>query len=216
VQTYVPVVSATGKVLMPTTNKKANRLIAKGRAIRQFDHGIFFIKLLDRVDGYTQPLALGIDPGSKKEAYTVQSRSHTYLNVQADVVTWVKEHVATKRQMRRVRRYRKTPCRANRKNRARGGLPPSTRARWGWKVRIVRWLARYYPITTIVIEDVAVVTKPGKRQWNESFSPLAIGKAWCYATLERIASVVPVPGHQTKALRAQANLQKSRNKVSDE
>src|SRR6266545_7748819 len=92
------------------------------------------------------------------------------------------------------------PCRANRKNRARGGIPPSTKARWGWKVRIVRWLARYYPITTIVIEDVAAVTLPGKRRWNESFSPLAVGKAWCYQELERIAPVQVIPGYYTKLL----------------
>jgi hypothetical protein len=208
-------VSATGKPLMPTTNKKANRLIARGRAVRRFDRGLFFIKLLDREDGYTQPVAVGIDPGSKKEAYTIQSAQHTYLNVQADAITWVREHVETKRNMRRVRRYRKTPCRANRQNRRRGGIPPSTRARWGWKVRIVRWLARYYPIVRIVIEDVAAVTKPGERRWNESFSPLTVGKAWCYAELEQIAPVLPLPAHYTKALRDQAGLTKSRDKVAD-
>jgi hypothetical protein len=117
--------------------------------------------------------------------------------------------------MRRARRYRKTPCRANRQNRARGGIPPSTRARWGWKVRIARWLAHYYPITTIAIEDVAAVTKPGQRRWNQSFSPLAAGKAWCYSELDRIAPVLPVPAHYTKALRDQAGLTKSREKISD-
>jgi hypothetical protein len=147
--------------------------------------------------------------------YTLQSEQHTFLNLQTDAVTWVREHIQTRRQMRRTRRYRKTPCRANRKNRARGGIPPSTRARWGWKVRIVRWLARSYPITRIVIEDVAAVSRPGKRRWNEAFSPLSVGKAWCYEQLERIAAVLPVPGHQTKALRDQAGLKKSRNKLSD-
>jgi hypothetical protein len=200
---------------MPTTSKKADRLIESGRAVRRFDRGLFYIVLLDRADGYTQPLALGLDPGSKKEAYTMQSEQHTFLNIQADAVTWVKEHSETKRNMRRVRRYRKTPCRANRKNRARGGIPPSTRARWGWKVRLVRWLSRYYPITAIVIEDVAATTRPGKRRWNESFSPIEVGKAWCYEELERIAPVLPVPGYQTKALRDQAGLRKSRNKLSD-
>src|SRR6266545_3208735 len=107
------------------------------------------------------------------------------------------------------------PCRANRKNRARGGIPPSTRARWGWKVRIVRWLARYYPITTIVVEDIAATTRPGKRQWNKSFSPLTIGKQWCYGILEQIAAVQPIPAHYTKNLRDQAGLKKSRDKLAD-
>jgi hypothetical protein len=117
--------------------------------------------------------------------------------------------------MRRVRRYRKAPCRANRKNRARGGIPPSTKARWGWKLRIVRWLARYYPISTIVIEDVAATTLKGKRRWNQSFSPLEVGKAWCYDRLSQIAPVLPIPGYQTKALREQAGLPKGQDKISD-
>lgn len=212
---YVPVVSSTGKSLMPCHPARARQLVRAGRAVRRFDRGLCSIQLTDRADGSTQPIAVGIDPGSTKEAFTVQSEKHTFLNVQADAVTWVKEHIETRRNMRRVRRYRKTPCRANRKNRARGGIPPSTKARWEWKVRIVRWLARHYPISIIVIEEVTAVTKPGKRRWNKSFSVLEVGKARCYAELEQIAPVVPVPGYHTKALRHQAGLTKSRNKRSD-
>ena len=94
-QPFVPVRSASDKRLMPTTNR-ADRLIAKGRAIRRFDRGLFYIQLTDRTDGYTQPIAVGIDPGSKKEGYTVQSEQHTFLNVQADALTWVSEAVETR------------------------------------------------------------------------------------------------------------------------
>jgi hypothetical protein len=90
-QHYVPVVSSRGKALMPTSNKKADKLIGQGRALRRFDRGLFYIKLLDREDGYTQPIAVGIDPGSKKEAFTVKSEAHTYLNIQTDAVIWVKD-----------------------------------------------------------------------------------------------------------------------------
>ena len=107
-QKYVPVVSRSGKPLMPTTNNKADKLIAKGRAVRRFDRGLFYIQLLDRADGYTQPIAVGIDPGSKKEALTVKAATATYLNIQADAVTWVREAEETSTTMRRTRRYRKT------------------------------------------------------------------------------------------------------------
>ena len=90
-QPMVPVVSATGKPLMPTTHRRANRLLARGRALRRFDRGLFYIKLLDRADGYTQPVALGIDPGSKREAFVVQSPQHTLLNIQAEAVTWAQQ-----------------------------------------------------------------------------------------------------------------------------
>src|SRR5215211_6876163 len=158
---------------MPTHAARARQLIRQGKAVKRHDRGIIYLVLTERETGATQPLAVGIDPGSKKEAYTVQSKAYTFLNIQADAVTWVKEHIETRRTMRRGRRYRKTPCRACRPNRLQGykRLPPSTRARWGWKVRIVRWLSRYYPITTIVIEDIKAKTFQGKRRWNESFSP---------------------------------------------
>jgi RRXRR protein len=216
-QPMVPVVSATGKPLMPTTHRRANRLIARGRALRRFDRGLFYIKLLDRADGYTQPVALGIDPGSKKETLVLQSSAHTLLNVQADAVTWVSRAVERRAVARRNRRRRKCPRRQCRPNRLAGKkrLPPSTRARWGLKVRIAHWLARYYPISTIAIEDIKASTKPGKRRWNRSFSPLEVGKAWCYGEMEKIAPVQIVPGYVTKTLREEAGLHKSGAKLSD-
>ena len=73
-QKYVPVVSAAGRRLMPTTNKNANKLISRGRALRRFNRGIFYVVLIDRATGYTQPIAVGIDPGGKKEGFTVKSK----------------------------------------------------------------------------------------------------------------------------------------------
>ena len=93
----------------------------------------------------------------------VKTQAHTYLNIQADAVTWVRDAVATRRSMRRGRRFRKTPCRQPRLNRARGGLPPSTKARWQWKLRLSRWLFGLYPITTFIVEDIKAQTK-GKRR----------------------------------------------------
>jgi RRXRR protein len=213
----VPVVSATGKPLMPTTHRRANGLIAKGRALRRFDRGLFYIKLVDRTDGCIQPVALGIDPGSKREAFVVQSPQHTLLIIQAEAVTWVAAAVKRRAVARRLRRLRKTPRRACRPNRRAGKkrLPPSTRARWGLKVRIAQWLARYYPLTTIVIEDIKAPTRPGHRRWNKGFSPPEVGKTWCYGELEKIAPVQKVPGYVTKTLREEVGLHKSGAKLSE-
>jgi hypothetical protein len=175
---------------------------------------LFFIRLVDRADGDVQPVAAGIDPGSKKEGFTVKSESHTYLNVQADAIDWVKTHIKTRRQMRRVRRYRKTPCRANRENRARGGIPPSTKARWQWKLRLARWLARLYPIAAFVVEDIKAVTK-GKRRWDQTFSPLQVGKEWLYGELRKIAPVHLKQGWETKALRDAHGLKKTGKKTAE-
>jgi hypothetical protein len=216
-QKFVPVVSSTGRQLMPTTNRKANKLIAAGRALRRFDRGLFYIRLIDREDGYRQSVAIGIDPGSKKEAITVKSAAHTFLNIQADAVDWVGEHVKTRRQMRRNRRYRKTPYRKCRRNRKVPKLfmAPSTRARWNWKLRLCRWLARYFPITVFVVEDIAAVTKPQNRYWNAGFSAVEVGKSWFYSELQKIAPVFTLKGYETKIERDFLGLKKSTRKLSD-
>lgn len=203
---------------MPCHPARARQLVKKGRAIRGFDRGLFYIQLLDREDGDLQPIVVGIDPGSKKEALAVKSQKRTLLNIQADAVTWVKDAEKTSTTMRRSRRNRKTPYRECRPNRQQGRipLPPSTKARWQWKLRLCRWLARYYPITTFVIEDVKAETRKGANgRWNQSFSPIQVGKDWLYWQLGKIASVNPVPGFETYQERQRLGLKKSANKMSD-
>jgi len=136
---FVPVVDRNQQPLMPTTPARARRWIKTGKATPFWRKGVFCVRLnVEPSDRKVQPIAVGIDPGSKKEGITVKSAAHTYLNIQVDAVTWVKEHVQQRRHMRQVRRYRKTLCRQSRPHRARGGLPPSTKARWQWKLRLVR------------------------------------------------------------------------------
>ncbi|MCG5526180.1 RRXRR domain-containing protein [Ectothiorhodospira haloalkaliphila] len=210
----VPVVSSTGKPLMPCHPARARELVRKGKAARRFDRGLFYISLTDRPDGEKQPIAVGIDPGSKKEGFTVKSESQTYLNIQADAVTWVKSAVSTRSQMRRARRFRKTPCRQPRFNRKRGGLPPSTKARWQWRLRISRWIARLYPVAAFVVEDIKAITK-GKRRWDRTFSPLQIGKQWFYDELQKLAPVHLKAGWETKELRDRHGLKKTRKKTAE-
>ena len=64
-----------------------------------------------------QPIAVGIDPGSKREGIVVASANHTYANMQAEARTGVKEAEKDSTRMRRTRRNRKTPCRKPRQNR---------------------------------------------------------------------------------------------------
>ncbi|CAB1129571.1 RRXRR domain-containing protein [Candidatus Hydrogenisulfobacillus filiaventi] len=180
--------------------------------MRRFRKGFFYLQLLDRTDGAAQPVACGIDPGSKWEGIAVKDARRTFVNLHVDAVTHVREAVTARRDMRRGRRYRKTPCRPPRANRARGGLPPSTRARWGWKLRIAGFLASLYPITHFVVEDVAAQTRPGQHRWNVRFSPLEAGKRWFSMELGRLAPVTMVPGYDTKRLRDARGLPKTANK----
>jgi hypothetical protein len=197
---------------MPTTASRARRWIRDGKATPFWSKGVFCIRLNVEASGkVVQPIAVGIDPGSKWEGFTAKSEGVTFLNVMADAVTWVKDAVETRREMRRGRRFRKTPCRANRMNRARGCLPPSTKARWDWKLRIAKWLCALYPVSVFMVEDVKAKTK-GQKRWDKSFSPIETGKKWFYSELGRLAMVETKTGWETKELRDKMGLKKIGNK----
>ena len=212
---FVPVVDRDQKPLMPTTPSRARRWIKSGKATPFWKKGVFCVRLNVEPSGrQTQPIAVGIDPGSKKEGWTVKSQAHTYLNIQADAVTWVKDHMEQRRQMRRIRRYRKTPCRQPRANRARGSIPPSTKARWQWKLRLASWLCKLFPISIFVVEDIKAKTK-GKRRWDVAFSPLEVGKQWFYQQLAKLGQVVTRSGWETKHLRDALGLKKTGKKTAE-
>lgn len=212
----VPVLDKDQRPLMPTTAARAKRWIQSGKATPFWKRGLFCVRLnVEPSSQFTQPIAVGIDPGSKREGFTVKSQSRTYLNVQTHAVDWVKDAEEASTNARRSRRFRKTPCRKPRLNRKRGGLPPSTKARWQWKLRVCSWLSKLFPIAAFVVEDITAKTFLNGRKWNVMFSPLEVGKKWFYSELERIAPVHTLQGHETAELRNQLGLKKSKQKLSD-
>lgn len=202
---------------MPTTPARARRWIQSGEATPYWSNGIFCIRLnREPSDRYKQEIAVGVDPGSKKEGFTVKSESHTYLNVQADAHNKVGKKVAKRRELRRSRRSRKCPNRKHKKHTLsnRNRIPAGTRARWDWKLRILEWLNKLYPITHVCVEDIKARTIQGARKWNQSFSPLEVGKKWFYAEVEKRWLLSTLAGYETKEIRDRLGLKKSSNKLS--
>ncbi len=215
---FVPVVDQNNRPLMPTTPSRARRWIKSKKATPFFKKGVFCVRLnVEPSSRNYQPIAVGVDPGSKREGFTVKSKAHTYLNVQTHAVDWVKDHVKTRRNMRRTRRNRKTPCRQNRSNRLanKQRLAPSTLARWQWKLRICKWLAVMFPVSVFVVEDIKARTWKNGKKWNSMFSPLEVGKRWFYDQLSAIASLETKLGNDTYELRQSLGLKKSKNKLSN-
>ncbi|NJS12917.1 MAG: hypothetical protein HC789_22390, partial [Microcoleus sp. CSU_2_2] len=215
---FVPVVNSENRPLMPTTNARASRWIRSGKATPFWKKGVFCVRLnAEPSNTHRQPIVVGIDPGSKREGFTIKSKSHTYLNVQTHAVDWVKDHIEVRRNMRRARRFRKTPCRQNRQNRLvnKTRLAPSTKARWQWKLRIVNWLTKMFPITVFVVEDIQARTWKNGRKWNVSFSPLEVGKQWFYSELKKIAQLETRTGNDTYEMRQNLGLKKSQQKLSN-
>lgn len=214
---YVPVVDRANAPLMPTTMRRAQRWSRSGKGTFFWKCHVLCVRLnVEPSDNKKQQIAVGIDPGSKREAYTVKSKSHTFLNVLTSTPDWVKKAVEVRRIMRRARRFRNTrrrECRSD--NRHKSKLPPSTRARWGLKLTICKHLLKMFPITDFVVEDIKAKTKSGKTKWNVSFSPLEIGKLWFYGEISKLGNLTIKQGHETKELRELSGLKKDKNKLSD-
>ena len=215
---FVPVISQSGnQQLMPTNPNKAGMLIKKGLATPYWSNGIFCIRLNYDTTDYTQDICVGVDPGSKKEGFTVKSEKRTYLNVQSDAHSGVGKKVKKRRELRRSRRSRKCPNRPNRTNRLsnKERIPAGTRARWDWKLRVLDWLSKLYPVSHVCVEDIKAVTKQYQRKWNSSFSPLEVGKQWFYDEIKKRWELLTLTGYETKDIRDRLGLKKSGDKMSE-
>ena len=213
----VPVLDTNKIPLMPCSEKRAKHLMNKGQAKPYWQKGIFCIMLLREPSARNyQEVAIGIDPGSKREGYTVATEKSVVLNITTDTKGWVSKHVETKRNLRRARRQRKTPYRKCRSNRLRNRsfIPPSTKARWNTKLQMIKYLMSILPITIVNVEDIKATTKTGKVKWNTSFSPLEVGKTWFYAEVEKLGvKLVLTQGYDTKLARDIRGFSKTKKKL---
>ena len=215
---FVPVKSKDGEQLMPTTSVRAAMMVKSREATPYWNNGIFCIRLnREPSDRYKQDIVVGVDPGSKKEGFTVRDETHTYLNVQADAHHKVTKKVEKCRELRKGRRSRKCPNRKNRTNRLanRERIPAGTRARWEWKLRILDWFSKLYPITHVCVEDIKARTIQRAKKWNQSFSPLEVGKQWFYTEIQKRWQLRTLQGWETKEIRDRLGLKKSSAKLSE-
>ena len=215
---FVPVKSKDGEQLMPTSPPVARHLIKSGKATPYWNNGILCIRLNYETTEYKQEIAVGVDPGSKKEGFTVKSEAHTYLNVQTDAHSKVGKKIEKRRELRRTRRSRSCPNRKNRTNRHPANkerIPAGTRARWDWKLRILDWLSNMYPATYVCVEDIKARTIKRAKKWNSSFSPLEVGKSWFYSEVQKRWTLFTLQGWETKELRDRLGLKKSSKKLTE-
>lgn len=157
-----------------------------------------------------------LDLGPAREKAQRNPDSKVVLNGMIEAVTWVKDAVETRMTMRRARRSRncwRRPARFDNRLHGRKFLPPSTRARLGQVLRIIRGLNGILPITDVVIEDVKASTKRHARRWNVNFSPLEVGKCWCYQEIRDIGLRLHLKhGFETAELREEYGLKKTSSK----
>ena len=117
----VPVISKTGKRLMPTSEYRARKLLARGKAVIDRYHP-FTIRLTEREDGDTQPIEITIDTGYAHIGNSVKTEKHELSAVEvrplADEKKRHNDRLMHRRQRRSRLRHRK-PRFDNRKKKRR-------------------------------------------------------------------------------------------------
>ena len=72
-----------------------------------------------------------------------------------------------------------------------------------------------FPIKMFVVEDIAAITKSGKRRWNANFSPFEVGKHWFYSELKKLGKLKTLKGFETAELRQNLGFKKSKQKLAE-
>lgn len=215
----IPVLSAEGKPLMPTTAARARMWVKSGKAIgKHNDLGIYYVQLIAAPSGEdTQSIVIGIDPGKKYSGIAAQSAKATlFLAHLVLPFKKVRERMESRRLMRRGRRGRRINrkiafnLRAHRQkrfnNRRANKLPPSIRANRQLELRVATELSRLYPVSGIVFEYV-------KAHGSKSFSPVMVGQKFMVQWLSQLAPTVTQEGWRTAQIRNRLGLVKTKNKA---
>lgn len=216
----VPVLSSDGKPLMPTTSARARKWIAVGKAKPVWnDLNVFCVQLLVEPSGTdTQEIVVGIDPGKLFSGVAAVSKKAVlftaHLALPFKRVTARKQAQKILRRARRGRRINRNisfASRAHRQkrfdNRRGNKLPPSIRANRQLELRIVREIAKLFPVTEIVYEYV-------KAKGNKGFSPVMVGQRWMLKQLTQLALTSTLEGWKTSILRKQLGLEKNKDDKS--
>lgn len=199
-------------VLMPTTWKKARRLVKEKRAVFVKDKvlGVYLklkynpIKDTDIIND-NQKITLGIDPGTMFDGYTVFSKydnRNFQYNHQLPIMGKLSNICASKKMFRRTRRLRirHRPIRLSYRT---GKMITNTENYYFQnKINMIKRITRLYPITSVCIEDIRFNHAISRK--GQSFSRLEVGKTRLYSYIQKNLNLVLVlsKGTFTKDLRS--------------
>lgn len=247
-QLRVAVQNPDGTPAMPTKPSRARRMVRDGKATGHWnDAGVYYIRLIAEPSAReVQPIHLGADPGKSYSGIAVQSAKVTLYTAHLVLpFQWVKERLGTavikkgkviknvrgralQRRARRGRRInRKIPfaLRAHRQkrfsNRRQSKVPPSIWAARQMEIRVIRELAKIFPLKSIVYEvvkaDVDLTSGRKGARSGKGFSPVMAAQ---YEAMDVLSSICPVvkrygwqkDGNGTSQMRKHLGLIKSKDK----
>ena len=152
----VYVQSIDGTPLMPCSEAKARRLL-KQHCARRVKNTPFMIRLRFVVDGHTQPVSLGVDPGYQHIGLSATAHGKVLFEAIAECRTDIPKLMESRRSLRRSRRQRKTRYREPRfdnrvHSKHKGWLAPSVEQRIGYHMRLIDYVCSLLPVSRIVVE----------------------------------------------------------------
>jgi hypothetical protein len=209
----VPVLAPDGEPLMPTKASRAKKWIREGKAKPlRTKLGLFAVQLIGEPSGRKkQSIVVGVDPGSSYTGIAVASKEATFCGFNLELPTHVSARMQHRSMMRRGRRYRKCRRRECRfLNRCGKKVAPGILARKQFELRVVRELAKTFPISEIVVEDVRF--DHYNKTWGKNFSQVEVGKNWLNIELGKLAPIRLFDGWETKQKREELGLVKSHHK----
>lgn len=150
----VYVINKHGNQLMPCKPRKARLLLEEGKA-KVVKRTPFTIQLLYGSAGYKQPVMLGVDPGYKYAGLSATTKSKVLLEIEVALRTDMVNLIATRRELRGGRRFRKTRFRKARflnRKKEEGWLAPSVENRIDAHLKVIRMANKILPISKVTIE----------------------------------------------------------------
>ena len=141
---------------MPTNSYRARKLLKAKRAVIYQYRPVFTIQMVDRKDGYTQPIEYKCDTGYQNIGISICSDAKEYVNEQRDLLKDEVERHNDSRKYRRTRRKRLRYRKARWNNRKgliiKDGFAPSIRNKRDVHVRVYEEYYKVFPITKAVFE----------------------------------------------------------------
>ncbi|MEQ9671022.1 RNA-guided endonuclease IscB [Coleofasciculus sp. G2-EDA-02] len=151
--TKVLVVNKDSRPLMPTTPRKARKLLEEGRA-KVYARRPFTIQLLYACRGYTQPVTLGIDSGYQTVGYSAVTEKEEVIGGEFKLLEGMSERITERRKYRRTRRNRlrhRKPRFDNRKRKD-NWLAPSIQHKFDSHIKLVKRIKSRLPVTRVAVE----------------------------------------------------------------
>jgi len=164
----VYVLDFNGNPLMPTEKHGSVRLMLRTGRARVVKPCPFTIQLTTEEQRYTQPVSLGVRCGSCRIGLSATTEKKELLCAAGNLRTDIVDLLSTRREARRTRRSRLRHRAARFDNRIsskkEGWLPPSARNRMDFHLKMVDWVRRILPVTTVTFEvgsyDIQKIKNP--------------------------------------------------------